>query len=283
MYTLRIKLLIIIGLLLVASPGWGAVLYSDDFDDCTSNCAPTASSISPPNSSALWTAWYTNASATADGVTHWNSEITSPGRGGSGKSLKVWRHSIYWTGYSGINGNIATATNDMYFRYYIKIPVEMDITPAVDYLKWWRINVPGGIEQYIGMRAVNRSTAYVSLYNSAQGHTTVLTHTQTLSLWDGNWHCLEFHFNNTSTTGTAEVWMDGVATYSNSSYAYPGTGIMRQFQHFSVGNHGDGGNWQNSWQAIEFDDLVISTTYVGPDSSSTPTIRSGGFRSGGIR
>ena len=41
-------------------------------------------------------------------------------------------------------------------------------------------------------------------------------------------------------------------------------------QHFSMGNHASGCSWQSSWQAMDIDDFVLSTTYVGPSGGTTP-------------
>jgi len=260
----RIRFILVVALfVIIPNSSWSAVIFSDNFDSQPTNCY--VGGTEPTG----W-AWRRQDaySATFGGVTHYAGEISSVGRNGSGKSLKMWRHSTFVEGYCGSLDKTFTGTyHDIYIRYYMKIPTTMDFTAYCDYLKLWRFNF-GSAEQYFGIRG-NRANAWIDLYNSSSGHVEVMNHTQTLTLWDGNWHCVEVHINNTANPGTAQVWLDGVATYSSTSHAFEGTGALTYLQHFSMGNHASGVNWQSSWQAMEIDDFVLSTTYVGPDATAT--------------
>ncbi len=89
------------------------------------------------------------------------------------------------------------------------------------------------------------------------------------AIWDGNWHCIEFQLGLSN--NVLNLWVDGVLAYSSANYTWSATGFFDFIQHFAIGNVGDGSAWQNSWQAIEFDDLVISTTYVGPGDFVPPS------------
>jgi len=98
--------------------------------------------------------------------------------------------------------------------------------------------------------------------------TTILSGANFQTIRDGNWHCLEFEMDITNSV--FNLWVDGVKKYANSSYSYGSIGTFRGLQHFSIGNTLDHtGKWQSSWQAMELDDFILSTTYIGPDSDSS--------------
>jgi len=91
------------------------------------------------------------------------------------------------------------------------------------------------------------------------------------TIWDGDWHCLEIEMDLGNTT--LKCWVDGVSMYSSTTHTWLATGHFDFMQHFGVGNTYDH-NWdgQASWQAFEFDDLIISDTYNGPDAGTSKRI-----------
>lgn len=245
---------------------YSATIFSDDFNSHPDTCH-TGGTV--PSG---WDSWYQQngeISATFDSVTHYAGEISSPGRGGTGKSLKTWRH-YGWpslNNYTGSLGYIFNANySNIYIRYYQKIPIALTLN-ASDYLKSWRFNTTGGSgEIYLNFRVGNisgdmRTLGTLGIYDGA-GWTTVLDNDGLRAIWDGDWHCIEFQLGLDNST--LRLWVDGVSKYNNTSYHWSASGYFDFIQHFAIGNVGDGSSWQNSWQAIEFDDVVISTTYVGP-------------------
>lgn len=81
--------LIIIITLSVSIPTQAAIIFEDNFDAV----GTVTLGVDTPT---LWTEWLAQgvaASATRDAVTHYGGEITYPGWGGAGKSLKQWRNS----------------------------------------------------------------------------------------------------------------------------------------------------------------------------------------------
>ena len=251
--------------LLSSTSAHAAVIFQDNFDSCTQNCS--ASSLSAPSG---WAQWYGPASATVGGVTRYSGEISSPGRGGGGKSLKTWRAGPYWEGYSGsLAYSFKGSYSDIYMRYYVKLPTTMDLSRCTgsNYLKLWRLNTSSGREIYLNMNQNGGSLRDTGSLQILSGSwTTVLSNADLKAIWDGNWHSWEWHIN--LSTGLLELWIDGVRKFSKSGFGFGGGGTFSLMQHFSMGNHASGCSWQSSWQAMDIDDFVLSTTYVGPSGSS---------------
>ena len=260
----------------------GAVLFQDNFDN---NCTGTACNSSGAASSVPtgWGQWYASdgTSATYDGVTHYSGEISSPGRLGSGKSLKLWRHSGSFGDYTGsLLYNFTTSTNNLFFRYYLKMPVAFNGTDGE--FKGWRMNLDGGGEIYLHYKNCGndcRSNGVWTIYDTGSSVDEVLNNNELRAIWDGNWHSIEWELG--LGTRTLKLWIDGVLKYSDTNRAWHSSSNFDFMQHFPIGNtYSHNGTWQSTWQAIEADDLVFSTTYIGPDGSSggggttttTPTI-----------
>ena len=212
-----------------------------------------------------------NISATHDTVTHYLGEITSPGRDGSGKSLKLWRHSSSFIGSASYSGSLVVESpgsyNNFYMRFYAKIPVDLDMYGGVG-LKMFRFNTSGG-EIYINILPSSyedrwyKGNSALSIYGNS-GWKNILNESQLLSVWDGNWHCWQFNFNLSSNRLT--MWLDGVEVANISNVGI--SGVWNSYlQHFPLGNQ-QANYWQNSWQAFEVDDLVIATTKAETDPLS---------------
>ena len=263
-----IRIVLFIGVMvIVPSFASAAVIFQDNFDSCTQNCT-SASSAGPSG----WASWYQwdGYQATVGGVTHYSGEISSPGRGGGGKSLKTWRAGQYWENYTGsLMYNFSGSHSELYMRYYLKLPTALDLSVSSSQtIKLWRLNPSGSIKEiYLNINQFGgslRNTGALQIATSASTWTTILSHSDLLAIWDGNWHSWEWHIN--LSTGLLELWIDGVRKFSSSNFNFGG-GSFSTLQHFSLGNK-VGGTWQSTWQALEADDLVLSTTYVGPDGST---------------
>jgi len=269
-----LKMVLFAGIvLLVPNFASAAVIFQDNFDNCTSNC--TAAQLAAPSG---WSQWYGPNSATVGGVTHNPGEITAPGRGGGGKSFKTWRAGPNWEGYNGTFAYYFPGSHsEIYMRYYVKLPTGLDLSQcsSSNYLKMWRLNITGSAQEiYLNMNQNGgslKNTATLDVLTNTHGWTTVLNHSDLAAIWDNNWHSWEWHVN--LSTGVLELWIDGVRKYNGSGWNFGG-GTFYVMQHFSMGNHASGCSWQSSWQAMDIDDFVLSTTYVGPDGSgggTTPT------------
>ena len=264
----RKRIFILVLFALLSSPAaYAAVIFQDNFDSCSQNC--TSATTSPPPG---WAQWYGPKSATIGGGTHYAGEITAPGRGGGGKSYKTWRNGTSWEDYSGVLlYNFGGSNSDIYMRYYTKLPPALDLSPCSgsNYLKLWRLNTTGSAgEIYLNMNQNGGSlynTGNLQIMTNTKSWVTVLSHADLAAVWDNNWHSWEWHINLAS--GVLELWLDGVRKYSGSGWNFGG-GSFSMMQHFSMGNHATGCSWQSSWQAMDIDDFVLSTTYVGPDGGS---------------
>lgn len=250
---------ILLFLFLFTTPGYAAIIFQDNFDNCTVGC--TVNTSNAPNS-ANWVQWFRSEplSSTQGGVTHYAGEITSPGRGGSGNSLKLWRYGSFTHDYNG--SLVATSPgsySDFYMRFYVKIPTDMNMTGGT-YLKMFRFNTSGG-EIYIN---INPGGGDLKSTGSLQVHAgswiTILNNAQLSTLWDGEWHAWQFRFN--LATSTLTFWVDGVETVNLTSVGFSGVWNYL-LQHFPLGNAD--GTWQSSWQAFEVDDLIIATTKAETD------------------
>jgi hypothetical protein len=275
LFVLRISVVLLITL----SPtfSFSAAIFSDNFDSHSDACH-TGGSVP-----AGWDSWYEqgSTSATYDSTTHYGGEISSPGRGGTGKSLKIWRHASYpgTNDYVGGLGYTALPSGHghIFIRYYMKIPTSLSLTynsPAGDYLKFWRWNMTSG-EIYLNLFSwgsnMRTSGDMRIIADGADQCAVIAAGALSTTVWDGNWHCLEFEMDVNS--GLLRFYLDGSLYYQNTNVNY-GSQANSDFdfmQHFAIGNISDNFSWQNSWQAFEFDDLVISTTYVGPDGVTPPT------------
>jgi hypothetical protein len=243
--------------LLIANTAGAAVFFSDNFDSCTVNC--DSSTLSPPNSAA-WSQWMLGG--VADG--HPAGEITSPGRGGVGKSLKIWKKLNTNGDYNGSLhlGNFGSYDH-FFMRYYIKIPTAM--TFSGPQYKMWRLLTTTGQPLYLDY---NYGSWDIS--QNGQGWTTILRASDYESkIHDGNWHSVEWEFDMTNrSSGTVRFWIDDKIIYENTNFKWILTGSFSQLHHFNIGNSGVSNSpWQTDWQAMEMDDLVLSTTAIGPGGS----------------
>jgi len=252
-------------LLWVAMPVYAAVIFQDNFDK-----APDGSNTGGAVP-AGWSQWYRESapSATRDGVTHYAGEVSFPGRGGLGKSLKLWRHTDAWENYTGALHYYFPKTpryNDIYIRWYMKIPLALDLTGNSYYLKLFRLNTSGGSgEVYLninnpGGTGAMRAHGQVQVLSAVWQ--TVLNNADLRKVWDGHWHCWEIRFGINSSRLT--LWIDGIQKYDSTSFDYGASdaGWFTMLQHFPMGNLSAGSQWQSSWQALEVDDFILADTYI---------------------
>lgn len=247
----------------------------------------------------------TPLSWTANSVTHSTGEISSPGNGGSGMSLKIWRQGTYHIDNSSYTGsldfqlpNTSTAYTNFYFRYYIKLPINFNPIDTY-YLKMFRFNGSAGefgntnindLFDYAGVGARGRSALQMYAFSESAWHDLLSIEDTTNLLWDGEWHCLQFHFDLVN--HTMRFWFDGgvdgqpnKTVISNDFRGTWGSG-EDMIQHLPLGNT-QVVTWGSQWVSMEMDDVVIATTKAetdpiesGPDT--TPPTRSAGSPSGAL-
>lgn len=267
--------LIVLILLLISFPCYASIIFQDNFDNCTTGCTVGSTEPNSP-STGSWLQWTLGGTTgTADGTTHYSGEITSPGRGGAGKSLKLWRYgSAYWTGsdsYAGclVSNAPSTPYSNYYIRFYAKIPEAMDFPPDTKLFRFHTSGTSGEI--YVNLNDYG-SGLFLWVWGGtgdSSYNTELLTPAETATLLDGNWHCWQFQFNLASNTVT--FWGDGVLMGSITDSRLDGA-WNSYLNHFPLGN-AQQGDWQSSWQSFEVDDLVIATTKAetDPDGGSDTT------------
>ena len=271
------------------------VVFSENYDKIQNgwNCSqPTPGG---------WTSKAGCSSDTYNGTAHYYGEISSGGR--TGNSLKLWRHNGGFSDYGGYLNNsftdaeFANHYKELYQRWYMKIPVGWDASlGSASTHKFSRAYIGASAaaktyEWYFDVKGGSFSGGRFTFYHGATSNIYYTQQTVSeIGVIDGRWHCYEFRMKlNTNTGGTdgeLHFWIDGVEKYVGDG-GYPpwtlgvsnknwGVGTGDYFTSPAVpaiGNLTDG-TWNfagNEWYAIEFDDYVVSTTYVGPGDATGPS------------
>lgn len=237
-----------------------SIIFQDNFDSQTGDgCIVNA--VTPPDG---WDQWMCDGiSASHDSVTHYSGEITATGRGGSGKSLKLWRHSDSWVGSASYAGSLlytASGYTAFTIRFYAKMPTALDMYGGIG-TKMFRLNTSGG-EIYININPTgeewHRGASKLQILTDTWRD--ILSESEMEGLWDGDWHCWQFVFDLTA--GTLAFYADGTLM---ETVNHGQTGSWNSYmQHFPLGN-AQCTYWQDSWQAFEVDDLIIATTKAETD------------------
>lgn len=312
---------LLILLLLIATPAHSAVIFSESYD----SVPDTHSGSTVPSG---WSAWSADESSTLNSVTHHAGEVSSSGRGGSGKAFKQWRRNgSYFLGYAGIIdkyfswSDALNKPRTIYSRYYMKWPNAIKSGEAAGYTNKFggrpyydtsqgqtSFALTPGIGLYDGGKVIFVLANGVKYWDDSNIEVTKTV--AQMGLNDGNWHSVEFYYK-LGTTGNADgelgFWVDGVpqqlGTYINANgppnnryYTCAGVANPTGNQCVITGLSGFSSNWYftmpfvpgmgntgnfgaepysispDVWLAIEYDDYVTSTTYIGPDGTTpTPT------------
>lgn len=178
---------------------------------------------------------------------------------------------------------------EIYHRWYMKMPPasQFDKVLGVGSCKLWRYMLhANGVSRY--------GQLYLNFHNSKRLSTTQLTLfggkglffflKNTREFNDDQWHCHELRIKLNSKgnkDGIIEYWFDGVKaqSYTKINFRYDDRQPIA-IHRFGVGmgNCSDEPWDQTQWSAIAFDDVVVSTEYVGPTDgggSSPPFISNG--------
>jgi len=263
MKKLFLSLLLVLSLI---SPAWGAVIFSDNFDaQADWNCGGTL-----PTG---WSGQSGGVSALYQGTTHYNAEIKTPGRGGTGKCLRCWQADTLWDEqtFSVLDYTIGGSHNDLYTRWYMKLSSSMDYgcTGDIPYKKFWRYNYApnGGVYNTIAFNIISWTDWSGRRLNLTTGNATYYLGDASWFPADDAWHCYELRLKlntNGNSDGIVEFWLDGNLKITKNDCNWDAiTGSVFTGTSLGTGNEGDGSYWQSSWQAFEFDDYVVSTTYIG--------------------
>ena len=278
--------------ILCANPAIGTaeVLFSDDFNTTTwpTDYLLDSDDYSPPGS---WSLANGGSSANIDGTLHYAGEVTSPGRDGADdRALKVWRNGTFYENFDGLleysKATIHT-TRELYTRWYMKIPSDFTLSEGscnMNYLKMWRylydVNVGGDNLRpiYLNFNGASFTTANMALYGIGDRWRTLIPVSE---IRDGQWHCHELRIKLNSSgnsDGEVQYWIDGVEKMHVTAASF-GAADNEYFSQCQLGLGNTGardcsppGEFQSTWRAIEFDDFVLSTTYVGPEGNSSSTI-----------
>jgi len=273
------------------------VIFSENYDSITSW---TCDQPPPPGWESK--SWCTQE--TFNGITKWCGEISPGGRTGS--SLKLWRHNDGTKEYCGYLGRYLTSSEfdnhykELYFRWYIKIPPEWDKdTGTGNTFKWNRIwssktyNGEARDTVYFDLKGATFKTASFTLYSVYEGGVWYSQQNiAQLGVNDGNWHYLEVHFKANSAYGISDggwdFWIDGTAiamggggnppwltSRINVNFNWADDDYIQFLLSPAIGNVGTEPTdpWlfdPDAWYAIEFDDYVVSTSYIGPTGTPPP-------------
>ena len=275
-------------LIILYSPANAQIIFSENYDSIGDiNCNDAV-----PDG---WVAWNGCPTDTYQGITHYSGEISSPGRGEVGKSLKLWRHNgLFATDYSGyLSSPDITSKNyrELYVRYYMKVPSGFDVSggPGVKFDRFWS-NYDFG---QVSMMAVEGGfhSGRFAIYCPSMGSPNYFwSHSfNDLGINDGEWHCIELHYKMNSpglSDGAIELFINGecvslkydkypdVWTPEGQGYytisGIPGDRVFKRALIPGIGNTGNAPYVMTPdiWQAIEFDDYVVSTSYIGPDGKN---------------
>jgi len=227
------------------------------------------------------------------------SEITAPGRGGSGKSFKHRRcGSCSIDSYAGYLtyapcGDVSEILK-VYWRFYLKIPSGFNYDTSENCVKFHRVTVNtfcdidcvssghDEIPRFVWCRDGGGPTeaflkGYFDLGSQFVGFSAAYREFSGGRIYledmnDGEWHSWEYMLDIQPTQAIVQLWIDGVSkgtmTVNYTSHSENLTitclgGDVVTYIH-------SGNTWNGNW-TFELDDYVVSTTYIGPESE-TPSV-----------
>jgi hypothetical protein len=273
--------IIFILVLILPTSSIAEIIFYEDYDNIPSgwNCSQPI----PPR-------WTGQATCTYDayGVGHYCGEVSSGGR--KGNSLKLWRRNGGTRDYCGYLNKALTQSEfskhyrELYTRFYMKFPVGWDANlGSGETHKLNRFYIRSTYEDKTTSEFLWDVKGPTFKTGSFAFHNPVVTvyYGDTLSnlgVLDGNWHCYELRVKMNSSgkkDGIIQFWIDGIMRYNNTN-ANLGYAYNDYFYHLlspAIGNVGAEEAWlfpTGDWYAVEFDDFVVSTTYVGPGDAMIP-------------
>jgi hypothetical protein len=118
-----------------------------------------------------------------------------------------------------------------------------------------------------GAKTVNDTQDYIR-FNGKQTDPAVkiLTYTSPFSPTVDKWHCFEVHMrynDDNQRNGIYRVWIDGQLRVHATNITNRHNSNSRFFGEVALGNYGAHGKGNVNWN-LHYDELVISTQYIGP-------------------
>jgi hypothetical protein len=162
----------------------------------------------------------------------------------------------------------------------------------MNYLKMWRYIVgdstgcilanwcgPGAYEIYLNINGASFSGASMQIGKSIDPGAGWHTLLDVSEVRDGLWHSFELRIrlnDPDQANGEIQFWLDGEERASFTGLDYGATAVDAFSKAaLGIGNTGardcsPQGTFQEPWRAIEYDDFVISDSYIGPVDAEPP-------------
>lgn len=256
-------------LLIFHCNGHAAVIFSDDFESDSSSWSCANGDL------AKWDEDYTACGSTAGFGAEWKM---GEGHNG-GNAVYAWKNSSVPNGYRSSSEKWLSGSGlsqDVYHRWYMKVPSSSAFDKKIDEgFKFWRyLGRENGVtdppEIYLNVKGDSFASGDLAIYNVSSGY---LTLTPISSFNDNLWHCHELRLkwnDYGQSNGIIEYWLDGVKKASYTNISLGSVSGMKTYKiGVGIGNVSDSTWYQSGWSAVAFDDIVLSTSYVGPVSSAT--------------
>jgi hypothetical protein len=302
--TVRVIALTAIIMLAISFASFAGMIFSENYDSISSGWQ---CSNAVPNG---WTNLTACTSRNYGGILHYGGEITSGGR--SGNSLKQWKApGTNESGYNGYINYVFNSTQfnnhyrTLYSRVYVKFPLELNATGCAGACPKLMGRMYGGTsagsttkEVYLNItgNTMKTSTFQIVIDGATPPFDSIYSTKTAASygIFDGKWHAIELGVS-AGTSGQADgqihLYIDGTEVQlAGGSGESPAIGQTKVAFNWApnvyitaplvpgVGNLSPESSalWassDNKWHAIEWDDFVVSTTYIGPSNGgSNPTI-----------
>lgn len=220
----------------------------------------------------------------------------------SNNAVYAWRYGTHlsyesgmdhWLGTGGMFNTLPPDVGDIdlgsdfYQRWYMKMPLAGQLDhnqSACGGTKLWRYNLreygyqPYNPEIYLNFWGWDKLSTSVLALLTSTSLTTPPTSLKfplkpTSEFSDGNWHSHEVRIKLNSPgnyDGIIQYWFDGVLikNYTDINFGFDDAHPLK-IHKFGVGLGntcwGAGEPWlQTEWSAVAFDDVVVSTNYIGP-------------------
>ncbi|MCI0558659.1 MAG: polysaccharide lyase [Nitrososphaera sp.] len=274
---LRVVLALIITPTILSIPvsSYGGIIFQDDFESDPSNWACTNVAGKTQNSwLSKWTFYTSYCGSGLGAPTNAAGAEWAMGPGhNSNNAVYAWKHQSVPNGYRSESVKFLTGSqlsNEVYHRWYMKIPPNFDKAMAEGF-KFWRYafrenGFPSPPTLYLNVRGGTFAGGFLALLGGAcYCQEWILS---SVSGWNDNqWHSHEIRLKlnaDGSSDGLIQYWLDGVlkATYTGIKF---GTAPNLQVHYLGVGigNVSQSPWYMTTWTPAAFDDVVVSTTYVG--------------------
>ncbi len=253
--------------LAVASITHAGVIFQDDFESDGANWTCGSGQL------VKWSEGWIECGQSSGFGYEWKM---GPGRDG-GKAVYAWKKDTVPNGYRSASEKWlsgAEPASEVYHRWYMKVPSGFDKAISEGFKLWRYILRESGYSNapqlYLN---VSGSTFASGALAVSQGSWEWKTLTKVSNFNDGNWHCHELRIklnSNGQSDGIIQYWLDGTlkATHSNLSFSSVQNLKIHRFG-VGIGNVSDSPWYMTNWTGVGFDDVVLSTSYIGPAGGSS--------------